>query len=69
LKQAPFFAIARRYEVTVPQVVFAFARSAGMLPLTGTSSEEHMKEDLASLALTLTVEEQRFIERCAYTRS
>jgi diketogulonate reductase-like aldo/keto reductase len=69
LKQAPFFAIAWRYEVTVPQVVFAFARSAGMLPLIGTSSEEHMKQDLASLTLTLTVEEQRFIKRCAYTRS
>jgi diketogulonate reductase-like aldo/keto reductase len=39
------------------QVVFAFARTIGILPLTGTSSEEHMKQDLASRDLSLSEEE------------
>jgi diketogulonate reductase-like aldo/keto reductase len=33
---------------TPAQVVFRFAQAIGMLPLTGTSSSDHMKQDLAS---------------------
>jgi diketogulonate reductase-like aldo/keto reductase len=40
-------AIARRHHKTIPQVVFRFALQLGMLPLTGTSDEQHMREDLA----------------------
>jgi diketogulonate reductase-like aldo/keto reductase len=40
-------AIATRYGKTPAQVVFRFARQVGMLPLTGTSSPQHMREDLA----------------------
>ena len=46
-------ALATRVNATPAQVVFAFARAVGMLPLTGTSNAEHMKQDLASLDLTL----------------
>jgi aryl-alcohol dehydrogenase-like predicted oxidoreductase len=35
------------------QIIFAFSRAVGMLPLTGTSSAEHMKHDLASLNIAL----------------
>jgi diketogulonate reductase-like aldo/keto reductase len=45
--------IAAHASATPAQVVFAFARTVGMLPLTGTSDAEHMKQDLASRALTL----------------
>ncbi len=38
---------------TPAQVVFSFARSIGILPLTGTSNAEHMKQDLASRDLVL----------------
>jgi len=38
---------------TPAQVVFSFARAAGMLPLTGTSNAEHMKQDLASRDVVL----------------
>jgi diketogulonate reductase-like aldo/keto reductase len=34
--------------------VFAFARRIGILPLTGTTDEVHMKEDLASVELELS---------------
>jgi diketogulonate reductase-like aldo/keto reductase len=40
-------AIAARHGATPAQVVFRFARAVGMLPLTGTSSPQHMREDLA----------------------
>ena len=50
---------------TAAQVVFAFARAIGMLPLTGTSSAEHMKQDLASSALTLSTDAVRAIEGLA----
>ena len=50
---------------TPAQVVFAFARAVGMLPLTGTSNAEHMKQDLASLTLTLPPELVQAIESMA----
>lgn len=38
---------------TPAQIVFCFARSIGILPLTGTSDAEHMKQDLASRGFAL----------------
>ncbi len=58
-------AIAERHSVTVPQLVFAFSRAVGMLPLTGTSNAEHMRQDLAALALELGDDEVATIERIA----
>jgi diketogulonate reductase-like aldo/keto reductase len=57
--------IAARANATVTQVVFGFARSVGMLPLTGTSSAEHMREDLASSEITLSSEAVGEIESIA----
>lgn len=45
--------IAERANAGLAQVVFAFARSIGILPLTGTSDIDHMRQDLASLGLVL----------------
>ncbi len=53
---------AERLGATLPQVIFAFARAVGMVPLTGTSDPEHMQQDLASLALALTPAEIEAIE-------
>jgi diketogulonate reductase-like aldo/keto reductase len=55
--------IAGRLGATVPQIVFAFARAIGILPLTGTSNFEHMRQDLASVNLELRTEEIEQIER------
>jgi diketogulonate reductase-like aldo/keto reductase len=55
-------AMAVRYGTGLAQVVFRFAMQVGMLPLTGTTNVEHMKEDLAADRLTLTDEEVRQIE-------
>jgi diketogulonate reductase-like aldo/keto reductase len=58
-------ATAARMGATVAQVIFAFARSVGMIPLTGTSNFEHMRQDLESTGLTFTSEEVRLIEGLA----
>ena len=50
---------------TPAQLVFSFARAVGILPLTGTSSAEHMQEDLASLDLKLPPEVVEAIESIA----
>jgi diketogulonate reductase-like aldo/keto reductase len=55
-------AIAKAASATPAQIVFAFARAVGMLPLTGTSSVEHMQQDLASRNLTLPPEAVQMIE-------
>jgi len=40
-------AIAARHGKDPAQIIFRFAQQVGMLPLTGTSSLQHMTEDLA----------------------
>jgi diketogulonate reductase-like aldo/keto reductase len=57
--------IAARQQTSPAQVVFAFARAVGMLPLTGTSDPEHMTQDLAARALALSADEVRGIESVA----
>jgi diketogulonate reductase-like aldo/keto reductase len=65
LQHPPFIDLAKKLDATPAQVVFAFARALGMLPLTGTSSAEHMKQDLDSLEITLPTEVVRAIESIA----
>lgn len=55
-------AIAKRLNTGVEQVVFRFSMQVGMLPLTGTSSEKHMKEDLSAERLNLTADEMSLLE-------
>jgi len=55
-------AIAKRLGAGVEQVIFKFSMDIGMLPLTGTSSAEHMKDDLAAESLQLTEEDLQTIE-------
>ncbi len=54
--------LAQRYRRPPAAIVFAFARSVGMLPLTGTSDEQHMRDDLRSLDLVLEPDEVAQIE-------
>jgi len=56
---------AANSNATAAQVVFSFARAVGMLPLTGTSNPEHMRQDLESLNLTLPAEVASAIEGIA----
>jgi diketogulonate reductase-like aldo/keto reductase len=65
LQHPPFMELAPKLNATPAQVVFAFARAVGMLPLTGTSSAERMKQDLESLQITLPAEVVSAIESIA----
>lgn len=65
LRQPLITALAARAKATPAQIIFAFARLAGMLPLTGTTRPEHMRQDLASRELTLTQEDILKIEALA----
>jgi len=65
LQHPAFVELARNVQATPAQVVFAFARAIGMLPMTGTSSPEHMREDLESLQMTLPVEAVQAMESIA----
>jgi diketogulonate reductase-like aldo/keto reductase len=58
-------ALAEPANATPAQIVFAFARAVGMLPLTGTSSADHMHQDLASRELVLSADAVREIESLA----
>jgi diketogulonate reductase-like aldo/keto reductase len=59
--------IARRHGRTVSQIVFRFALDVGMVPLTGTTSADHMREDLAIFDFRLEPEEVECIERLDVT--
>jgi diketogulonate reductase-like aldo/keto reductase len=62
----PFIAgLAAHSKATPAQIVFSFARSIGILPLTGTSNADHMKQDLASGNLELPSDVLNKIERMA----
>jgi diketogulonate reductase-like aldo/keto reductase len=50
---------------TPAQIVFSCARSIGILPLTGTTNAEHMKQDLASRDVKLPPEAVQAIESLA----
>jgi diketogulonate reductase-like aldo/keto reductase len=52
----PLIEIAEKMNITAAQLVFAFVRAIGILPLTGTSNADHMQQDLASLELKLPPE-------------
>jgi diketogulonate reductase-like aldo/keto reductase len=54
--------IAKRLETGPAQIIFGFAMQIGMLPLTGTTSPQHMKEDLQAEQLALSAEDIQRIE-------
>jgi len=62
LRHPRVLSIARRLGVDTPQVIFRFAVQAGMVPLTGTTSLEHMKQDLKVSDIELTSQEVKLVE-------
>jgi diketogulonate reductase-like aldo/keto reductase len=57
--------IAKRLGAGPAQIIFRFAVQIGMLPLTGTTSQQHMKEDLEAERFTLSADEIQRIETIA----
>ncbi|HUQ70203.1 MAG TPA: aldo/keto reductase [Planctomycetaceae bacterium] len=57
--------MAQRHQRTTSQIVFRFALDVGMIPLTGTTSADHMRDDLGVFDLRLTQDEIEQIEHLA----
>jgi diketogulonate reductase-like aldo/keto reductase len=57
--------LAAKYKVDEEQIIFRFSQQIGIIPLTGTSDEAHMKADLKISEFTLLDEEMRSIEGLA----
>ncbi len=53
VQHPPVVALAKELNATPAQLIFSLARAIGILPLTGTSNREHMRQDLESKALAL----------------
>jgi diketogulonate reductase-like aldo/keto reductase len=62
LENPALLKIAQRVRKTPAQVVFRFAVQAGMVALTGTTSEQHMGEDLQVQKFELTAAELGVID-------
>ena len=57
--------MAERLGAGPAQIIFRFAMQIGMLPLTGTTSRQHMKEDLQAERFALSSEDIERIETIA----
>jgi len=58
IKSNVLSSLARKYNKTREQIFFKFVQSQGIVPLSGTTSEQHMMEDLAvDSTITLTEDE------------
>jgi len=66
LNRPEMYAISKRLGCSLAQVVFRFALQVGMIPLTGTTSKNHMQEDLAIYEIELTEAEIDIIENIAF---
>jgi diketogulonate reductase-like aldo/keto reductase len=54
--------IAGKYQKTEAQIFFRYLSHSGIVPLTGTSSEKHMKEDLGIFDFELSSEELKNVD-------
>jgi diketogulonate reductase-like aldo/keto reductase len=57
-----FRAMAGRHGMGLAQLIFRFAMQIGMLPLTGTTNPQHMKEDLEAAQFALAEDDLKRIE-------
>jgi len=57
--------LARKFDVGPAQIVFRFAMQIGMVPLTGTTNEQHMREDLRVDRFELSSDDVGHIETIA----
>ena len=51
--------IAKKYNKTEAQIFFRYLSHSGIVPLTGTTSEQHMREDLSIFDFELSSEDSR----------
>jgi diketogulonate reductase-like aldo/keto reductase len=59
--------LASTYNRTVAQILFRCLTQIGIVPLTGTKSETHMRDDLAIFDFELNTDEQGMIEKALFS--
>jgi diketogulonate reductase-like aldo/keto reductase len=63
LVHATIAGLAKKYRRTPAQIFFRYLTQGGVVPLTGTRSEAHMREDLAIFDFELTDAERETVEK------
>jgi diketogulonate reductase-like aldo/keto reductase len=63
LTHATMTTLASTYERTAPQILFRYLTQTGVVPLTGTRSDTHMREDLSIFDFELTAAERRAVDK------
>lgn len=63
LANAVIAALADHYRRTPAQILFRYLTQVGVMPLTGTTSAQHMREDLAIFEFELTPDDCAGVER------
>ena len=53
--------IAQKYKKTEAQIFFRYLSHSGIVPLTGTTSEQHMREDLGIFDFELSLEDLKHV--------
>ena len=56
-------ALASTHQRTAPQILFRYLTQTGIVPLTGTRSETHMREDLSIFEFELSFAERRAVDK------
>ena len=64
-----FTALATRLGRTPAQVLYRYLTQSGIVPLTGTQSSTHMREDLAIFEFELTADDRRDVNRAFADRN
>jgi diketogulonate reductase-like aldo/keto reductase len=63
LADAAITALASAHKRTPPQILFRYLTQIGVVPLTGTRSETHMREDLSIFEFELNAAERRTVDK------
>ena len=67
LAHAALKALSEKYQRSSAQLFFRYLTQIGIIPLTGTTSEQHMRDDLAIFEFELTDEECQQVDRLLLT--
>ena len=57
--------LEKKHQRAIPEIVFRFSQQVGMIPLTGTTNEAHMNQDLTCYDFELGPDEVRLVESIA----
>jgi len=66
LESSTVMALATKYGVSAAQIFFAYLMSQGITPLSGTTSLQHMRDDLEAAQITLGAEEIEKVSALLY---